>query len=72
MRTEPTLKQVEAIQSKLRQQSKYSLADLLDQAKEIWTFEKMHKQGAYYGIEVETELGTIATVYISEKVWDVA
>ena len=70
MKTEPTWKQVEKIQSKLRSQSKYSLADLLNQAKEIWVTEKMHKQGAYYGLEVETELGAIATVYISEKVWE--
>ena len=33
---------------------------------------KMHKAGAYYGIEVVADGDSIGTYYIAEKVWDVA
>lgn len=34
--------------------------------------EVMHKEGAYYGIEVVADGDSIGTYYIAEKVWEVA
>lgn len=68
MKSVATCNQINAIQSKLRNQSKYTLASHLNDAKEIYVEEKMHKQGAYYGIQVSTELGEFILVYISEKI----
>lgn len=61
-----------AIESKLAKAGKYSMIQVMDSAKKVKFKEVSHKQGAYYGIEVVTEFGSLTTVYVSERVWDAA
>ena len=61
-----------AIEAKLAKSGKYSIINLLDSAKEVEFKEVSHKAGAYYGIEVITEFGSLTTVYVAEKAWDAA
>lgn len=63
------LKKWQAVEAKMRKAGKYTMADLLGQAKEVKFNEVMHKEGAYYGIEVITEFGKLGTYYIAEKAW---
>ena len=56
----------------MRKAGKYSMIQVLDFAKEVKFNEVMHKEGAYYGIEVVADGDSIGTYYIAEKVWEVA
>ena len=53
----------------MRKAGKYTMADLLGQAKKVEFNEVMHKEGAYYGIEVIADGSNFGTYYIAEKVW---
>ena len=61
-----------AVETKMHRDGKHSMATLMNSAKEVEFKEVCHKVGAYYGIEIITEFGSLATVYISERVWDAA
>lgn len=65
-----TLNQWRAVEGKMRQKGKSGLVQVLDTAKEVEFKEVCHKNGAYYGIEVITEFGSLTTVYVSEKIWE--
>ena len=52
-----------------RKAGKYTMADLLGQAREVKFNEVMHKEGAYYGIEVIADGSSFGTYYIAEKAW---
>ena len=67
-----TVSQWQAVETKMRKAGKYTMADLLGQAKKVDFNEVMHKEGAYYGIEVIADGSNFGTYYIAEKVWDVA
>ena len=53
----------------MRKAGKYGMVDLLGQAKEVKFNEVMHKEGAYYGIEVIADGSNFGTYYIAEKAW---
>lgn len=63
------LKKWQAVEAKMRQAGKYGYANMLGEAKEVQFNEVMHKEGAYYGIEVIADGSNYGTYYISEKVW---
>ena len=63
------LKKWQAVEAKMRKAGKYTMADLLGQAKEVKFNEVMHKEGAYYGIEVIADGSSFGTYYIAEKAW---
>lgn len=63
------LKKWQAVEAKMRQAGQYGRASLLSEAKEVQFNEVMHKEGAYYGIEVIADGSNYGTYYISEKVW---
>ena len=59
------------VAAKLRNNSQWSLADIVEDSFEVSFTETCHKQGAYYGIKVNFEnTGNSMTVYVSEKAWD--
>jgi hypothetical protein len=64
-----TVSQWHAVETKMRKAGKYTMADLLGQAKKVEFNEVMHKEGAYYGIEVIADGSNFGTYYIAEKVW---
>lgn len=66
------IKKWNAVEAKLAKSGKYSMIELLNNSKEVEFKEVCHKDGAYYGIEIVTEFGSLATVYVSERVWDAA
>lgn len=61
-----------AVEAKMAKTGKYSMIQVMDSAKTVEFKEVSHKPGAYYGIEVITEFGSLTTVYVSERVWDAA
>lgn len=63
------LKKWQAVETKMRKAGKWTMADLLGQAKKVEFNEVMHKEGAYYGIEVIADASNFGTYYIAEKVW---
>lgn len=63
------LKKWQAVEAKMRQAGQYGRASLLGEAKEVQFNEVMHKEGAYYGIEVIADGSNYGTYYISEKIW---
>lgn len=67
-----SLAKFQAVEEKMRKAGKYSMIQVLDFAKEVKFNEVMHKEGAYYGIEVVADGDSIGTYYIAEKVWEVA
>ena len=67
-----SLAKFQAVEEKMRKAGKYSMIQVLDFAKEVKFNEVMHKEGAYYGIEVVADGDSIGTYYIAEKVWDAA
>lgn len=64
-----SLRQWQAVEAKMRKAGKFGLANLLVEAKEVKFNEVMHKDGAYYGIEVIADGSNFGTYYISEKQW---
>lgn len=64
-----SLRQWQAVEAKMRKAGKFGLANLLGEAKEVKFNEVMHKDGAYYGIEVIADGSNFGTYYISEKQW---
>ena len=64
-----TISQWHAVEAKMRKAGKYTMADLLGQAKKVEFNEVMHKEGAYYGIEVIADGSNFGTYYIAEKAW---
>ncbi|AZF91158.1 hypothetical protein CHPC954_0023 [Streptococcus phage CHPC954] len=67
-----SLAKFQAVEEKMRKAGKYSMIQVLNFAKEVKFNEVMHKEGAYYGIEVVADGDSIGTYYIAEKVWDAA
>ena len=67
-----SLAKFQAVEEKMRKAGKYSMIQVLDFAKEVKFNEVMHKEGAYYGIEVVADGDSIGTYYIAEKVWNAA
>ena len=65
-----SLKQWRAVEAKMRQAGKYGYASFLGEAKEVKFNEVMHKEGAYYGIEVIADGSNYGTYYIAEKNWN--
>ena len=66
------IKKWNAVEAKLAKSGKYSMIDLLNSSKEVEFKEVCHKKGAYCGIEVVTEFGSLTTIYVSERIWDAA